>query len=62
MNRCRNCGSTDHLTQYCKEYGPEFPAPDRTKQSYDEQRREIAALVAQDIIDEHDEGWHVVRE
>ncbi len=57
MSRCRNCGSDEHVTQMCQTDGPYYPAPDRTKESYEEERKRIAALVASDIIKEH-EGLH----
>jgi hypothetical protein len=54
MHRCRNCGTVDHLTQECPEYGPWFPEPGKTKDDYRELEERISQLVAVDIIHEHE--------
>lgn len=54
MSRCRNCGETDHETQFCTVDGPWFPAADRTKESYEEERQRISKLLAADILAEHE--------
>ncbi len=51
--RCRNCGSPDHRTNRCTEFGPWFPEEGKTKIDYCEVSARIDALIAGDIITEH---------
>jgi hypothetical protein len=53
--RCRNCGTTEHYTQNCGEYGPWYPEPGKTGQDYGELTNKIDKLVAEDIFREHQE-------
>lgn len=54
MNRCRNCGEEDHITAWCIAYGPWYPAPDMKREDYAELAEKISALVAADILAEHE--------
>lgn len=56
MSRCRNCGVTEHLTKECKGYGPWFPEEGKTHRDYVEEKNRIDALVAGDILAEHEES------
>lgn len=51
--RCRNCGELTHATQLCGEYGPWFPEEGKSKNDYCELAAKIDALIAADIIAEH---------
>lgn len=53
--RCRNCGSTQHLTQLCGDYGPWYPEPGKSGQDYGELAAKIDQQVAEDIFREHEE-------
>lgn len=54
MSRCRNCGDARHLTQECLSYGPWYPEPGKVKADYAKEEERISALVAVDILHEHD--------
>jgi hypothetical protein len=56
MNRCRNCGVLNHLTQRCPRFGPWYPEPGKSKADYAELAAQIEALVAADILAEHMDG------
>ncbi len=52
--RCRNCGSLEHKTHECTEFGPWYPEPGLTAESYTEEKLRIDTLVAGDILAEHE--------
>ena len=54
MARCRNCGDARHETQECKNYGPWFPEPGKSRMDYAAEAERISRLVAVDIIHEHE--------
>jgi hypothetical protein len=54
MNRCRNCGDPEHVTQQCTVDGPWYPAPGKTRSDYAEEDARISQLVAVDILHEHE--------
>lgn len=53
VDRCRNCGDPDHLTRYCKAYGPWFPEPGKQSLDYAAEAERIQNLIAGDILAEH---------
>jgi hypothetical protein len=52
--RCRNCGDPEHKTHECKEYGPWYPEPGVPVEQYAAEKARIDALVAGDILAEHE--------
>lgn len=51
-DRCRNCGLL-HKTYACPSFGPMFPAPGRSRESYEEENTRIQNLIAADVLAEH---------
>lgn len=51
-DRCRNCGLL-HKTYACPSFGPMFPAPGRSRESYEEENTRIQNLIAADVMREH---------
>lgn len=56
--RCRNCGSLEHVTRECTQYGPWFPEEGKTVNDYDELTAKIGRLIAGDILAEY-HGNHI---
>lgn len=52
--RCNNCGLLGHLPRSCPNYGWYYPAPDKTREDYAEDRQRVMDLIAGDIIREHE--------
>lgn len=51
-DRCRNCGLL-HKTHACPSFGPMFPAPGKSRESYEAENTRIQNLIAADVMREH---------